>query len=95
MEELQNGAKLNFYDLTLKTNYKFSDRDQLFVSGYFGKDNFFFDVGQGFSWGNRTATVRWNHLFNDRLFSNFTFFFSDYEYQLAFGSLVIGPDAVH
>lgn len=85
VEELQNGAKLNFYDLTMKTNYRFSDKDQVFVSGYFGKDNFFFDVGQGFSWGNRTATVRWNHLFNDRLFSNFTFFFSDYEYQLSFG----------
>jgi hypothetical protein len=85
VEELRNGAALNFYDLTMKTNYKFSDEDQVFLSGYFGKDNFKFDADQGFSWGNRTSTVRWNHLFNDRLFSNFTFFFSDYEYELAFG----------
>lgn len=85
VEELRNGAALNFYDLTAKTNFQFSDKDQLFLSGYFGQDNFKFDADQGFSWGNRTSTVRWNHLFNDRLFSNFTFFFSDYEYELAFG----------
>ena len=85
VEELRNGAALNFYDLTLKTNYEFSDKDQIFISGYFGKDNFKFDANQGFSWGNRTGTFRWNHLFNDRLFANFTTFFSDYEYELAFG----------
>ncbi|WP_436514682.1 TonB-dependent receptor [Ekhidna sp. To15] len=85
VEELRDGAALNFYDLTLKTNYQFSDKDQIFLSGYFGKDNFLFDANQGFSWGNRTTTFRWNHLFNDRLFANFTTFFSDYEYELAFG----------
>ncbi|WP_425389816.1 TonB-dependent receptor [Ekhidna sp.] len=85
VQELRDGAALNFYDLTLKTNYQFSDKDQIFLSGYFGKDNFMFDADQGFSWGNRTTTFRWNHLFNDRLFSNFTVFFSDYEYELAFG----------
>lgn len=85
VEELRNGAALNFYDLTLKTNYQFSDKDQIFLSAYFGRDNFKFDANQGFSWGNRTTTLRWNHLFNDRLFSNFTTFFSDYQYELAFG----------
>lgn len=44
-----------------------------------------FDKNQGFTWGNKTATIRWNHLFGDRLFSNFTTFFSDYDYSLAFG----------
>lgn len=85
VEELRNGAALNFYDLTLKTNYQFSEKDQLFLSGYFGKDNFKFDENQGFNWGNRTTTLRWNHLFNDRLFANFTTYFSDYEYELEFG----------
>ncbi|NQZ75258.1 MAG: carboxypeptidase-like regulatory domain-containing protein [Ekhidna sp.] len=85
VQELRDGAALNFYDLTLKTNYQFSDKDQIFLSGYFGRDNFLFDANQGFSWGNRTGTFRWNHLFNDRLFANFTTFFSDYEYELAFG----------
>ncbi len=86
VKELQNGAALNFYDLTAKVNYRFSDKDQVFLSGYLGKDNFKFDANQGFSWGNKTATLRWNHLFNDRLFANFTSFFSNYEYQLSFGS---------
>lgn len=82
---LDDGAALNFYDLTLKANYNINPKNRVFVSGYLGRDNFKFDEQQGFTWGNRTATVRWNHIFNDRLFANFTTFFSDYDYVLAFG----------
>ena len=82
---LDDGAALNFYDLTLKTNYNINKKNRVFVSGYLGRDNFKFDAQQGFNWGNRTLTTRWNHIFNDRLFSNITGFFSDYDYQLAFG----------
>lgn len=82
---LSDGAQLYFYDLTLKTNYKFNQNNTVFLSGYLGRDKFLFDANQGFSWGNKTATIRWNHLFGDRLFSNFTTFFSDYDYSLAFG----------
>ncbi|MEM9928203.1 MAG: TonB-dependent receptor [Bacteroidota bacterium] len=79
------GTKLNFYDLTLKTNYKLSDKDQLFLSGYFGRDVFAPGDQAGFSWGNTTGTLRWNHLFNDRLFSNLTLYYSDYDYAINFG----------
>ncbi|MEM6317098.1 MAG: TonB-dependent receptor [Bacteroidota bacterium] len=82
---LDDGAALNFWDLTLKTNYNINAKNRIFVSGYLGRDNFKFDAQQGFSWGSQTATVRWNHLFNDRLFANFTFFYSNYDYELAFG----------
>ncbi len=76
---------LNFYDLTLKTNYKFSDKDQIFLSGYFGRDNFGFGGAAGFNWGNQTGTFRWNHLFSDKLFANLTTYFSNYDYQINFG----------
>ncbi|SMD34670.1 Outer membrane receptor proteins, mostly Fe transport [Reichenbachiella faecimaris] len=85
VEELDNGAGLNFYDLTLKTNWNINENNRVYLSGYWGKDNFNFDEDQGFSWGNRTATLRWNHIFNERLFSNFTIYTSDYKYLLAFG----------
>ncbi len=78
-------TKLNFYDVTLKANYIFSDRDKLFLSGYFGRDNFGFGDAAGFNWGNQTATLRWNHLFSDKLFSNTTFYYSNYDYQINFG----------
>lgn len=83
--EDQSGAVLNFYDLTLKTNYKLGEKDQMFLSGYFGRDNFGFGEGAGFSWGNQTGTYRWNHLFSDKLFSNLTLYYSDYDYQINFG----------
>jgi CarboxypepD_reg-like domain/TonB-dependent Receptor Plug Domain len=82
---LQDGGSLNFYDLTLKTNYNVSAKDRLYASGYFGRDVFMFDKRQGFSWGNTTGTVRWNHLFNDRLFANLTGVYSKYDYKLQFG----------
>ncbi|GJM28254.1 MAG: collagen-binding protein [Cyclobacteriaceae bacterium] len=82
---LDDGAALNFYDLTLKTNYNIDKRNRVYLSGYFGRDQFKFDQAQGFNWGNNTGTLRWNHIFNQRLFSNFTLFFSDYDYELAFG----------
>ena len=51
----------------------------------FGNDNFSFGGDFGFKWGNQTATVRWNHLFNTKLFSNLTVYYSNYDYELDFG----------
>ena len=82
---LKNGGALNFYDLTLKTNYSINRKNRLYLSGYFGKDNFKFDKAQGFNWGNATSSLRWNHLFNERLFSNLTLIYSKYDYALQFG----------
>nr|WP_217189936.1 TonB-dependent receptor [Echinicola vietnamensis] len=75
-----NKSTLYFYDLNAKANYKFGDKDRVFVSGYFGRDNFGYAELFGFDWGNATGTIRWNHLFNDRLFLNSTAVFSDYNY---------------
>lgn len=82
---LDDGAALFFYDLTAKANFNIDDKNRVFVSSYLGRDVFRFDERQGFDWGNQTATVRWNHLFNNRLFSNYTFFYSNYDYGFAFG----------
>ncbi|MEP3388757.1 MAG: TonB-dependent receptor, partial [Reichenbachiella sp.] len=84
-DALDDGAALNFYDLTMKTNWNINEKNRVYLSGYFGRDNFKFDANQGFNWGNKTATLRWNHIFTDRIFANFTAFFSDYDYVLAFG----------
>lgn len=83
---LEDDNVLNFYDLTIKSNYKINDKDQIFLSGYLGRDNFGFGDDAGFNWGNTTVSFRWNHLFNQRLFSNATFYFSDYDYQINFGN---------
>lgn len=86
VKALKDGGALNFYDLTAKLNYKFGEKDRLYLSGYFGRDNFLFSKNQGFSWGNQTATIRWNHLFNKRLFANLTGVYSEYSYDLQFGN---------
>ena len=83
---LDDGAALNFYDVTAKANFEINDKNTIYLSSYLGRDIFMFDERQGFNWGNRTGTLRWIHLFNDRLFSNFTLIYSNYDYQLAFGS---------
>ncbi len=79
-------SKLNFYDLTAKANYNINEKNRVFLSGYFGRDNFGFGDQAGFSWGNSTGTLRWNHLFSEKLFSNITMFYSDYDYKISFGN---------
>lgn len=80
-----DGAKLNFYDLTLKTNYNIDKKNRVYLSGFFGRDKFLFDANQGFNWGNATSSLRWNHLYSDKLFSNVTWVFSKYDYKIQFG----------
>lgn len=72
---------LFFYDLNAKANYRIGENDRLFISGYFGKDKLGTEKF-GFNWGNTTGTLRWNHLFNSRLFSNTTLIYSSYNYQI-------------
>lgn len=83
---LQDGGALNFYDLTMKANYNLNQKNRVYLSGFFGRDNFLFDKNQGFSWGNSTATLRWNHIFSKRVFANITGVYSSYDYRLQFGS---------
>ena len=77
---------LYFYDLNLKTNYQIDAKNRIFLSGYFGRDKFGFSDLFGFEWGNTTATLRWNHIFSDKLFSNTSVVFSDYDYNLNISS---------
>lgn len=70
---------LYFYDFNAKANYHFGEKDRIFLSGYFGRD--VFNLNRiGLDWGNTTATVRWNHVFNEQLFSNTSFIYSDFDY---------------
>ncbi len=84
-DALEPGQALNFWDMTLKANYTLGEKDRIYLSGYFGQDKFMFTENQGFSWGNRTTTLRWNHLVNNRVFFNLTSYFSDYQYELLLG----------
>ncbi len=79
--DLRN-SQFYFYDLTAKVNYTINPKNTVFVSGYFGRD--VFGAGFKFNWGNSTSTVRWNHLFSDRLFMNLTAFYSNYDYEIGF-----------
>jgi len=76
-------ADFYFYDLTAKINYRINDRNTVFASGYFGRDVFGATAFK-FNWGNTTATLRWNHIFNSKLFMNVSGFYSNYEYFLGF-----------
>lgn len=79
-------TKLYFYDVTAKANFKLNKNNTLFVSGYTGRDVFGFGGDVDMSWGNTTGTVRWNHVFTNRLFLNLTTFYSKYDYSLKFSN---------
>ncbi len=76
----------NFYDLNLKTNYNINKNNKLYLSGYFGRDEFNFGANFNSGYGNASGNLRWNHIFSDRVFSNLSFIYSDYDYILDFKS---------
>ncbi len=81
------GSGYYFYDLNAKMNYQFSEKDRLYLSGYLGRDKFNFNNSQRsfkteIPWGNSTATLRWNHIFNKKLFANTTLVYNDYKFSL-------------
>lgn len=80
------GSGYYFYDLNAKLNYKFSEKDRLYLSGYFGRDVFDFVNGRqslnvNIPWGNATGSLRWNHVFNNKLFANTTAVYNDYKFS--------------
>lgn len=78
-----NKSHLYFYDLNAKANYQLGEKDKLFLSAYLGQDNLGYSDLFGIQWGNTTATLRWNHLFNSKLFSNTSLIYSNYNYNIA------------
>lgn len=77
-----HNATLYFYDFNAKANYRIDNKNRIFLSGYFGKDVLGLSNTYGINWGNSTATIRLNHLFSDRLFSNTSLIFSNYNYKI-------------
>ncbi len=82
----KNRGGYYFYDFNAKLNYVFNDKDKLYLSGYFGRDKFYFNTKSSnneskskLNWGNATGTLRWNHLFGSRLFSNASLIFTNYK----------------
>ena len=80
------GSGYYFYDLNAKMNYRFSEKDRLYISGYFGRDVFDFVNGKrslnvNIPWGNATGTMRYNHVFNKRLFGNTSLVFNNYNFS--------------
>ncbi len=74
--------KLWFYDINAKMNYELGSKDRLYVSGYFGADKLGAADNFALLWGNATGTLRWNHIFNKKLFSNTSLIFSNYNYEV-------------
>jgi len=78
-----------FYDLNAKVNYEINRNNKLYLSGYFGRDKFYFNNKEdsylskiGLFWQNATGTLRWNHIFNNKLFSNTSLIYSNYKFQI-------------
>jgi hypothetical protein len=77
-----NKSSLYFYDINAKANYRFNNKNAIYLSGYFGKDVLGLRDLFGTNWGNSTGTLRFNHLFSNRLFSNTSIVYSNYNYVI-------------
>jgi hypothetical protein len=82
-DESLNNNQLYFYDFNAKANYKINENNRIYVSGYLGRDYFKVQDMFGLDWGNITGTIRWNHIWNSKLFSNTSLIYSDYDYKVS------------
>lgn len=73
---------LYFYDVNAKANYSLDDYNKIFISGYTGRDAIGMNDRFGIDWGNITGTLRWNHIWSKKLFSNTSLIYSDYDYKV-------------
>lgn len=80
------GLKLYFYDLNAKANLEINSKNKIFFSGYFGQDELAVSNMFGSKWGNATGTFRWNSILSRKLFSNTSFIFSNYDFNVGFKS---------
>lgn len=71
-----------FYDLNTKLSYSLNEKNNIYLSGYFGRDVFQLSDSFKNTYGNAIVNLRWNHLFSDKLFSNLSLIYSDYYYGL-------------
>jgi hypothetical protein len=81
---------VHFYDVNAKVNWRHNNNNRFFLAFYTGRDVFNFGDDFGFAWGNMTGTLRWNHLFNERLFMNTSLIASNFDYKLEFKDPVQG-----
>jgi hypothetical protein len=89
-DSLLSNNSLYFYDLNMKGNYIINNNHRLYISGYYGRDVFNFQDIVDMNWGNATQTIRWNFIINDRMFSNTSLIYSDYQYRLGFNQGITG-----
>ncbi len=73
---------LYFYDLNAKITHKINDKNHIYLSGYYGRDNFGMNNMMGFGFGNSSVTARWNHVFSEKFFSNLSILGSQYNYAV-------------
>lgn len=66
----------------MKANYKIDEKNKLYISGYFGRDELGLGDSFGIDWGNKTGTIRWNRIVSNRLFLNTSLIYSDYNYNV-------------
>ncbi len=91
-DSIASKSTLYFYDLNMKANYQLTEKDRLYFSCYLGRDNFNLGGTVGLNWGNVTATARWNHIINDKLFSNTSLIYSKYSYNF---NVAVGNNTMH
>ncbi len=89
LTEQFQGSELFFYDLNMKANYQINKNNRIYLSGYFGRDILGLNNSFGTNWGNASGTLRWNSIISNKLFSNTSLIYSNYNYDISFQNEVV------
>lgn len=76
------GSSMYFYDANAKIMHTFNDKNRIFISTYLGDDILGMEDMMSMTYGNKNVTTRWNHIFNDKLTSNLSVYYTNYRYKI-------------
>jgi hypothetical protein len=88
LKNFSNKNEINFFDFNAKINYQININNRVYFSMYSGGNHFYsyaLNSNNALDWGNFTSTLRWNHIFSKKMFSNFTVYHSNYNYSYYIG----------
>ena len=75
-------SSADFYDLNLIVNNQINKNNTLYFTGYISNDNFKLNSDTAYGYGNKNISIKWKHIFTNKLNSLITTGMDHYNYQI-------------
>jgi carboxypeptidase-like protein/TonB-dependent receptor-like protein len=76
-------SRASFYDLNLNISHEFNKKNNLYITGYLSNDRFNLNSDTLYRYGNQSLSVKWKHVFSNKLNLLLTTGHDKYQYNIS------------